>query len=261
MPVTIGIQTNGTLIDQSLINIFKKYQIQVGISVDGPPDIQESLRGKARYTFKSLSLLNSNLYPFRITTVVTKENINYLDRLAMIIGSFESAKGMGLDLLVNKGRVLKGNRSLFPTREDILLGIKNLLTTLKLVNSIRKYPLQLREINNLIKRGNLNNNHRIFCHALKGEAMAVCPDGRVYPCSQTANDPFFESGNIIDPGALDLGRLKPYVLRTESCNNCELNCFCPGDCPSRVYYNAKDQKELICTMYRAMWKELGGRLI
>jgi hypothetical protein len=38
---TNGIQTNGTLINDRFIELFKKYSVQVGISVDGPEELND----------------------------------------------------------------------------------------------------------------------------------------------------------------------------------------------------------------------------
>ena len=38
---TNGIQTNGTLINDRHIALFKKYKVYVGISVDGPDDLND----------------------------------------------------------------------------------------------------------------------------------------------------------------------------------------------------------------------------
>jgi len=47
-PATIGLQTNGSLLDRSLVGICKHYDIQMGVSLDGPPEVQERMRGRRR---------------------------------------------------------------------------------------------------------------------------------------------------------------------------------------------------------------------
>src|SRR4051812_32135495 len=42
--VRMAIQTNGTLIDDEWLDIFRRYQIVVGVSLDGPADVNDSLR-------------------------------------------------------------------------------------------------------------------------------------------------------------------------------------------------------------------------
>lgn len=40
----VGIQTNGVLIDREYVNIFEKYDVSVGISLDGPPKVNDVFR-------------------------------------------------------------------------------------------------------------------------------------------------------------------------------------------------------------------------
>ncbi len=103
-PCTIGIQTNGSLLDAGLVKFFRHFGVQVGLSLDGPPAVQESLLGEAAKTFRGLQLLESHGVPFRVTTVVSGANVGHLDRLVWTLAAFGRARGLGLDLLVRKGR-------------------------------------------------------------------------------------------------------------------------------------------------------------
>ncbi len=192
---TIGIQTNGTIIDTSLIRMFREHNIQVGVSLDGVHDIQEKLRGKSILTLKGLKLLSNFCIPFQVTCVVTEHNAAHLDRLALLLGSFGSVRGIGLDLLVCKGRAVKGN-CVYPCLEDDLRkGIKKLLQALAYVNRHRSNPIKLRELEAL-KRSYALKKSTSFCYAMTDEAIAVHPDGRIYPCAQLIDDPVFAMGDI-----------------------------------------------------------------
>ncbi len=107
-PATIAVQTNGTLIDRSLAMLFREYGIRVGLSLDGPVRIQESVRGEAGATLKGMALLDAAGVDFRVTTVVTGENVGHLDETALMLGAYKHARGMALDLLVQRGRAKRG---------------------------------------------------------------------------------------------------------------------------------------------------------
>ena len=145
-PVTIGVQTNGTLIDAALIEIFKKYNIQVGVSLDGPVSIQEELRGNAAETLKGLKFLSDYGVPFRVTTVVTRQNVAALGKLALLLSGFRTVMGLGLDLLVHKGRAMKDKAVSSPSAEELRHGLLNLMKRLKQVNTRRLHPIRLREL-------------------------------------------------------------------------------------------------------------------
>ncbi|MDR3090051.1 MAG: hypothetical protein LBU39_09565 [Desulfobulbaceae bacterium] len=84
--------------------MIRKFRMQVGVSLDGPPPLQESLRGQAAATLRGLRLLEAEEIPFRVTAVVSDENVLQLDKLAWLLAAFRQAMGIGLDLLVVKGQ-------------------------------------------------------------------------------------------------------------------------------------------------------------
>ncbi len=70
-PATLAMQTNGTLWERDMIELCRRYDIGIGVSVDGPPDVQEALRGMSGATFRSLSLFEKKHMPVRVTTVLS----------------------------------------------------------------------------------------------------------------------------------------------------------------------------------------------
>jgi len=252
-PATIALQTNGTLIDERLISLCQKYNIQIGVSLDGTPDIQETLRGSARETFFGLKKLEASNVDFRVTTVVTDVNVEHLWRLALLLSGFRSARGMGLDLLVNKGRAVRHNLIKSPSVDSLRAGLKKLLDTIGSINKRRMPPLQLREFETLYKQSG-KTGKRAYCHACQGESLAVHPDGTLYPCGQTIGDPDFTAGTLDSPDWPRLNALSSYRLEGLNCSACPMEEHCPGDCPSRQHYNNKKDRLLSCAMYQTMWQ-------
>lgn len=250
---TIGIQTNATRIDKHMTTLMARYNLDVGISLDGTPDIQEKLRGKASETFRGLQLLEEEGIHFNITTVVTRDNADDLYRLLLLLGGFSRAGGIGLDLLVHKGNARK-NQS--PEPVQLKKGLEKMMKALETVNQMRNTPLQFRELARL-KNQNRQNENTLFCHAAAGKSLAVTPDGHLYPCTQTAFDPVFSLGTLEHPdfpkAATALSIPGPHPPENNfSCNTCPLETKCPGDCPGRTYYNRFKNPHLACIMYRAI---------
>ena len=255
-PFSLAIQTNGTLLTPELVRLFKDYEIQVGVSLDGPPDVQEKMRGGASDTLRGLRLLDSQEVPFRVTTVVTGANVASLDRLVMTLSNFRSARGIGLDLLVRKGRA-KADDGTAPQAETGALrrGLNKMMTAMNWTNSRRSPPLRLRELDMLSQRV-AGGQAGSFCRAGSGESMAVSPDGRVYPCGQTLGDPRFAAGDVWNPDTVRLQSLRKFQISPDHCHACELKGFCPGECPSRLRYNKPNDPYLICHVYRVLWETL-----
>lgn len=74
--VDFAIQTNGTLITDDWVEVFKTYNVRVGISLDGPQSVNDTCRldHKGRGSFDlvmdGISVLKANEIPFGILTVI-----------------------------------------------------------------------------------------------------------------------------------------------------------------------------------------------
>lgn len=253
---TMGVQTNGTCLDERVIALFKRYQLQVGVSLDGPPAIQEQVRGKAAATLRGLQLLESYGVPFRVTTVVSNRNVGSLDRLAWMLAGFRRALGLGLDLLVVKGKAQEATAPCPPEPTELIRAIESLTKALAEINHRREIPLQLRELE-LVRRmlaapKRVENRTRSFCYARLGASLAVHPDGRLFPCGQSLADPQFAAGSVEQTAPMPLFPQQTLAELVADCRSCPLEHRCPGDCPSRLHYNRDCNPLLACDLYRSL---------
>ena len=261
LPATIGLQTNGILMDIDIARELRKLNVQIGISLDGPREVHDFLRGNFRDTLYCMKTLDEIGIDFRVTTVVTRDNILFLDKLILLLSVFPACRGLALDVLVNKGRAREAAVSTaLPNEQALKSGISRLYKALTYVNERRPRPLVLRELEKM-KDLVTKTESRAYCHACLGESLAVLPDGSLFPCSQTAGDMDFYLGNLHDS--------KLYVVNGKSlrgleprgtwCEECPLEGYCPGDCPSRLYYNGTGCKGSMCTVYQSLWEAGQGR--
>ncbi len=127
---------------------------------------------------------------------------------------------------------------------------------LDFVNARRSPPLRLRE-RDMLRRDSVRVREGIFCHACRAESLAVHPDGRLFPCGQTLatlNSPWVTYGNPTGPASV-LAACRPPDGR---CRSCDLVQACPGDCPSRLYYNSSASPALACELYRTLWQTMNA---
>lgn len=210
---SIAVQTNGTLLDADMARLFLRYRIQVGISIDGMAEIHDRQRGSFNATLRGLRTLEKYNVPCRVTSVVTEMNVLHLERLALMLAGFSNIRGIALDLLVKKGNAVT-NHVAAATPDMVRCGVGALSTMLDIINYRRTVPIQLRE-------QEITGSHvGATCHAVKGESLAVLPNSRVYPCSQTAGDSAFDCGTVEN--------IKWKSLRMPVHG---------ADCPSRTHYN------------------------
>ncbi|MBM9538439.1 radical SAM/SPASM domain-containing protein [Desulfobulbus alkaliphilus] len=262
-PCTMGIQTNGTCLDAQTVALLKRYRIQVGVSLDGPPAIQEEVRGKSAETLRGLQLLESCALPFRLTTVISNRNVAELDRLALLLAGFRQAMGLGLDLLVVKGNAREAATMLPAPSTALIQGVSSLARTLTIINQRKEIPLQLRELE--LVKGLLNaktkqvNRTRNFCYAQQGTSLAVHPDGRLFPCGQSLGDPRLFAGSVDQAAPMPLFPQRTLTELAADCSSCPLENKCPGDCPSRLHYNRDHNPLLACDLYRTLAYSLNTR--
>jgi uncharacterized protein len=79
--ITHSVQTNGTLIDQDWIDFFLQHNMRVGISLDGPPHLNDRYRrarngvGTFERIIERVRLLQHNDCPFHVITVLTRDSL------------------------------------------------------------------------------------------------------------------------------------------------------------------------------------------
>jgi uncharacterized protein len=89
-----SIQTNGMLISQQWCELFRDYNIRIGVSLDGPAFIHDrhrrtrSGKGTHAQVMHGVELLQQNALPFHTISVVTRDTLNHADEF---YGFFENA--------------------------------------------------------------------------------------------------------------------------------------------------------------------------
>lgn len=85
--ISQSIQTNGTLLNQEWCNLIKKYDVKLGVSLDGPAFIHDVHRktrtglGTHAGTMRGISLLKANDIDFSIIAVLTHDSLDYPEEI------------------------------------------------------------------------------------------------------------------------------------------------------------------------------------
>jgi uncharacterized protein len=85
--ISHAFQTNGTLIDRAWCDLIKKYQVQVGVSIDGPAFIHDAHRktrkglGTHASTMRGISLLQANEIDFSVIAVLTQDSLDFPEEI------------------------------------------------------------------------------------------------------------------------------------------------------------------------------------
>lgn len=235
-----AIQTNGTLINQKWVDLFKKYDVLVGISIDGPQSVNDIHRhytntySSFAATMKGLKFLAKNEYKYSCISVVSNETVDMLSE--------------SLDFFVNEGfNTVDFIPSFLHNNPSTLNGDCYADSMIKLYDYWKsKYPDQiyirfLGDIEGKI----LDNTEIIGCELAGccGENFSVNVEGEVYPCECISTFKELSIGNINCESFNDMlanGHFSDWKRMVNEIDNfciysCECFDVCKGGCFNRRY--------------------------
>lgn len=244
MAVKYQLQTNATLIKPEIARWIKKNNIATGISLDGPLEInnitrpRKDGRGSTLDVIKGIKNLRAMGVKVAATCTLTQENIHYLSRLVDFV-VYTGISGLAFDLLRPIGR---GKNITPPDTGDLSRKIKAALSRGQEIAQLGGPNIQFREKGLFMSK----KLRKYYCPALKGESLAVMPDGKVYPCPSFDTMDVFYLGNILSSSFAPFNSNVFKILKNrsveaiKSCKDCNLKYFCGGGCPARSYSFHKD---------------------
>ncbi len=251
--VRLQMQTNGTLINREIAREIKKMNIAIGISMDGPIEINEKLRGKSADVINGIRMLGQEGVMVNLNAVITNENISYLDKLVDLAFYLGNVGGIGLDLLRVTGRACNNNVSTVEP-DNIQIYLKKAYERTIELEKLTGKKIIIREIEDSKRRLKACQSNNAYCHAAYGGAMVVLPNGSIYPCGSLAYLPQYYMGNIYDEKSQRIVKVK--TERPKRCILCKYEKFCAGACPSRsiINLNSKDIGIEECTLRKVSFK-------
>ena len=227
-------QTNGTLLTEAMAESIRHRQIQVGVSLDGIPEINSRTRGKTREAVRGIRLLGQAGIPVGINAVVTRENVKALPKLPDFALYLQNVGGIGLDLLRHAGR---GTSALDADPEDLKQALIAMDARCREIKKLFGIEIQLREVDLAGKRLAGLGDRSLYCYASCGRSAVVLPDGSLYPCGSLI------SGEYCMGSCEDLDPQQFLHLPSEAgphCGSCKYQEVCPRGCPSRRIRNGND---------------------
>ncbi len=217
--VRISLQTNGTLLHTRLLRALATLKVGLGLSLDGPLDINESLRGATQTVVRGLRLLTEEGLACGVTVTVTKKNAYRLGETVLFLAQFHAVASFGLDVLRPVGRARVDD---LPSEEEFRQGLGQIFKVLAWLKARGRV---------LIWRETQPRSRGPYCAAQKGKAVVVTPQGQVYPCASLVGEKTFFMGYV---GQDFLPKALP-----DPCEGCGLQGECPGRCPSRAWLSPK----------------------
>lgn len=178
----LSIQTNGTIIDDEVAQFFHANGVSVGISLDGPIDLNDVLRGGYNQVRGGMEALSRQGVPFGVICIVS---VPIAEKIDHILEFFESEEiwNAQLNFLHNSGR----GRNKEKLGEDRMFRVyKAILDHMLAVppKNLVESHMKRRVLAFSGHRGQMGRisscNQRICSAGL--EFVAVTADGRIFPC-------------------------------------------------------------------------------
>lgn len=234
------VQTNGTLFTEQVVKAIKAYDISIGVSLDGIPEINDLNRpyhqgkGSTSDVIKGLQRLSSEGIPAGVTTTITKDNVHHLKSLVNAL-SLLGVKGISFDLFRPMGRGQVVN--LTADKKDVLKGIQGAIDQINHLHFLGGEKMILKEMEKIRTAMDRQLSRKVYCYALSGESFAVVPGGAVYPCASFAGYENYRIGHLNDLSNLQ-DKMQSFkqrfnLVHYHECPDCEDKEICGGGCVAR----------------------------
>lgn len=262
------IQTNGTLLNQEIIEFIKKNKIMMGISLDGIKEankLRVDVMGRESYerVLRGMEKLRENQVPFGISSVITTKNIDAVEDLMNLCAKFDVAS-LKLDVFMPFG--YGQELDLAPTNLQFFELSKKILHWMIEHNSKENViPLYEKNLQGIV--------HNVVNVGIRGgmcssspcgagvEHFGLSQNGDVYICDTFYSSDQYIMGNLYESSLFQMWEKStilskfqtPHFERVEKCSKCDINLVCFGGCPSEsiaVFGESAWQREShLCQYY------------
>jgi radical SAM additional 4Fe4S-binding domain len=242
--ISMGITTNGTILNDEILECLKKHYITVLISLDGPKEIHNKWRkfrnGKGTYdtVVKNAQQMKEYL-PKGLTARVTltKESppIAEISKHIKELGFINMIYSVMYDRPTCNGSDYRAYKDISMSERELKDFYVTTQNTLESI--INKTNIgTLSDIDTDMVMRNMRHTdgcspRRYFCHAGFSE-IAVGIDGEIYPCQRFVDMPAFKLGDIwtgLD-GEQFSGFYNGFEMHRKTCSKCWGRYICGRDC-------------------------------
>lgn len=245
-------QTNATLLDEAWCDLIQKWDVKIGVSIDGPAHIHDAYRrtraGKGTFdqTLRGMNRLKQRGIPFYVISVLTKASFRDPDAMFAFYKDHEISEiGFNVEELegvhTRSGLAQNFNEGIV---SDFFSRFRDLMELHDTPIVIRELEEVVGSIQHLSPEGPINNLTIPF------GIITIGVDGQVYTFSPelagfTAPDfPTFAIGNILSSTFSELQRSDVLTRMVESISSgiakCRAECVyfpvCGGGAPSNKIF-------------------------
>lgn len=264
--IAFAIQTNLWKLTPEIAEIFSKYNVPIGSSLDGPQELNDLQRGKGYYekTMRGYEIAKAHGLTVRFITTFTSHSVKFRED----IFNFYLDKGLTLKLHPCLPS-LKGDNpekwALDPKEYGELL----IYLLDKYLENMGK--IEVMNIDHLCKCVFTGRGTVCTFVDCMGDTFAVGPDGGIYPCYRFVGMPEYVMGNVYDrPTMEDLAQSDAWKLMHKykefvdsECGKCAHIKYCRGGCPYNALVPTDGEIKAVdphCVAYKMIFDEITSRV-
>ena len=269
-----SMQTNLSLINEKFIDLFLKYNVHVGFSLDGTKDIHDLQRvnheGKGTFDtiMEKVTLCRDKGLSMGCIVVATKKHIGKISELYDFMCN--SNINFKFNPLFNAGEAAK-NEDEFSLSPDEYAKMSIELFDLWFYDKKHqnRNSTFIEIASNIITR---RPSGCLFGKNCQKNFMAISPNGDVFPCGRFCDYDFAEYsyGNLNEVKLIDiLPRIKKSdfykryeYIEASSCKRCEFFDICHGGCMHDGFVESGNlkSKTFLCGAYKQIFTHIQKRL-
>ncbi len=264
--IAFAIQTNMWKLTPEIAEIFARYNVPIGSSLDGPQELNDLQRGKGYYekTMRGYEIAKAHGLTVRFITTFTSHSVKFRED----IFNFYLDKGLTLKLHPCLPS-LKGDNpekwALDPEEYGELL----IYLLDKYLENMGK--IEVMNIDHLCKCVFTGRGTVCTFVDCMGDTFAVGPDGGIYPCYRFVGMPEYVMGNVYDrPTMADLAQSNAWKLMHKykefvdtACGKCAHIKYCRGGCPYNAIVPTDGEIKSVdphCVAYKMIFDEITNRV-
>lgn len=251
--VDLPIMTNATMLTEKRLENLLPLGVRICMSCDGPPSINDELRGGGQRVKKAFEALRERKLSKGVITVLSQSNWNrmpeVMDWFADIgVNNFminflqPQGRGIASDLLSGE-QMFAAMRDIFEHMESSGVAISEAEVASRMDRFVR----------------GRDKPPRLACHELQCQAgksyIAIDNVGTVHPCgSDVSQHKIGHLDSPFDPGQVDtvLAKLHDKGIWKTRCFGCNAKQICNHSCPT-TDHNSNEFKEHDCLSTKLLW--------
>ncbi|MCK4827807.1 radical SAM protein, partial [bacterium] len=244
--ITLGIQTNLSLLTEEMAQFFKTYDVSIGFSLDGDFRANQATRKSkdSEKTFNSImqgiEILRKYQKRLGCICVISEHNIDSMDRIMDFFASLRLES-----VILNQATPLGVEAEYIATHGVSADDFFQTLISLWERQRTNGWP-KIQPIETLVDliHKKTNIGHQCYPCSAGWSIISVDPSGNVYPCGRFCQDPNWICGNLLEDDLLEIynnEKMKQIRLRGQripECNSCEFKDMCGGGCAASAYYSS-----------------------